>query len=86
VIEQVAKELCQGNQDGLEQVEGHRIVELLEGTPLEDVTDPNTPEGSAAAPPPSTQVCNLSLPACCGVSERIAASLCACQGLGPDKV
>lgn len=52
VIEQLAKELCQGNQDGLEQVEGHRVVELLESTALEPVTpDPDVADSSAGRAP-----------------------------------
>jgi hypothetical protein len=35
VIEQVARELCDGNEEGLEQVEGSRVVELLETMPLD---------------------------------------------------
>jgi hypothetical protein len=58
VIEQVARELCQGNEDGLEQVEGHRVVELLETTPLVPAEpDPDAAESpSTAAPPPPRRV------------------------------
>lgn len=52
VIEQVARELCHpvGGLDGIEQVEGHRIVELLESTPLAPVQpDPDAPESSASS-------------------------------------
>ena len=34
MIEQVGRELMEPNEQGLEQVEGHRIVELLQTTPL----------------------------------------------------
>ena len=49
VIEQVARELCEGNEEGLEQVEGHRVVELIETTPLDrDDADPDAVDAEDA--------------------------------------
>ena len=45
MIEQVGRELMQPNEQGLEQVEGHRIVELLQATPLEPLAED---EGAAS--------------------------------------
>ena len=39
VIEQVGKELLEVNEEGLEQVEGHRVVELLATTPIASQED-----------------------------------------------
>ena len=63
VIEQVARELCHP-VDGIEQVEGHRIVELLETTPLAPVQpDPDAPEDatSSSAVPVSKVAAPLSI-------------------------
>jgi hypothetical protein len=40
VIEQVGRELLEPNEDGLEQVEGHRVVELLATTPIASAEEP----------------------------------------------
>lgn len=56
VIEQVAAELCHP-VGPLEQVDGHRIVELLETTPLAPVQpDPDAPESAAASSTPQKSV------------------------------
>ena len=65
VIEQVARELCHpvGGLDGIEQVDGHRIVELLETTPLAPVQpDPDAPESAASSAASVSKVgpCNFS--------------------------
>lgn len=70
VIEQVAHELCHpvADEDGIEQVEGHRIVELLETTPLAPVEgDPDAPESAASSSAPSTKVCPAHICVSCAV-------------------
>lgn len=60
MIEQVAHELCHpvAGEDSIEQVEGHRIVELLETIPLAPVQgDPDAPESAVSSAAPSTKVC-----------------------------
>ena len=42
MIEQLGKELLEPNEDGLEQVEGHRVVELLATTPTASAEEPGS--------------------------------------------
>ncbi|EIE24373.1 hypothetical protein COCSUDRAFT_83677 [Coccomyxa subellipsoidea C-169] len=68
VIEQVARELCHP-VDGIEQVEGHRIVELLETTPLAPVQpDPDAPEDATSSS--AVPVSKGSLSGCAQFSGR----------------
>lgn len=51
VIEQIGRELLEPNEQGLEQVEGHRVVELLATMPIEPLEEPSkadTPGSSQA--------------------------------------
>ena len=58
MIEQVGRELLEVNEEGLEQVEGHRVVELLATTPIVAQEEPNSADlnGSAPPPPPAVHV------------------------------
>lgn len=51
VIEQVGKELLEVNEEGLEQVEGHRVVELLATTPIVPQEEPDSADLNGSAPP-----------------------------------
>lgn len=50
VIEQLGKELLEVNEQGLEQVEGHRVVELLATTPIASMDDSSSPDSNGSAP------------------------------------
>jgi hypothetical protein len=64
VIEQVGRELCEG-AGGLEQVEGHRIVELLQTTPLHTgEPDPDAAAEQVAAPARAPSQARLPEPLC----------------------
>ena len=51
VIEQVGRELLEVNAEGLEQVEGHRVVELLATTPVVPLEEPASADLNGSAPP-----------------------------------
>lgn len=64
MIEQVGRELMQPNEQGLEQVEGHRIVELLQATPLEPLAEDEGAASNGTGPPQprvAKQVCTCHL-------------------------
>ena len=48
-IEQLGKELLEVNEQGLEQVEGHRVVELLATTPIASADDSSSPDSNGSA-------------------------------------
>ena len=50
VIEQLGKELLEVNEQGLEQVEGHRVVELLATTPIASLDDSSSPDSNGSTP------------------------------------
>ena len=56
MIEQVGKELLEVNEEGLEQVEGHRVVELLATTPIVSQEDSESASLNGSAPPSSPAV------------------------------
>ena len=63
MIEQVGKELLEVNEEGLEQVEGHRVVELLATTPIVSQQEFNSADlnGSAPPSPPAVHVRSIAL-------------------------
>ncbi len=74
VIEQVARELCHP-VDGIEQVEGHRIVELLETTPLAPVQpDPDAPEDATSSS--AVPVSKVGRPSFHYLSKQCCTALC----------
>ena len=64
MIEQVGRELLEVNAEGLEQVEGHRVVELLATTPVVPLEEPSSAHLNGSAPPTTPAVHVRSMPLC----------------------
>lgn len=73
VIEQVGKELLEVNKEGLEQVEGHRVVELLATTPRMPLEESASADLNGSAP--------SSAPAVYVRSTAMHPTSCSCSAL-----